>query len=326
MDNDMYFPSIDFDIESKALMFKEFGKSSLNTGMEDLDSACIFAPGVFTVVGGAPGMGKHAFMYSLIRSHLRNEISVAYVTRQNLNHPVAWARLLTSVLKDQPKLSSTYQCWEYVSLVKPVEIPMHVLSTPLLTLEKIRNTTRTLVKEQGVKVIYLDSIQSVALAEEDMSARNIKKVCLELKALAYELQVPIVITCDIDSRRIERRYGIDGKRPNRNDLKGGKFIKDIADVILLIYRPEYYHIYENLNGTDLKGSVLLIIDKDEFGLTCDIPMRMAEGVIFRYNSEDDPERKITMSDEEARAFLESSDVMKEFADKFQLEVSKASPF
>ena len=61
---------------------------------------------------------------------------------------------------------------------------------------------------------------------------------------------------------MEYREGIDGKRPRLMDLMNSSFIEGMADVIMMVHRPEYYHIYQDYDGRKLHGRIEIIVQKN----------------------------------------------------------------
>ena len=64
------------------------------------------------------------------------------------------------------------------------------------------------------------------------------------------------------SRGVEYREGFEGKRPQLMDLANSSYIEGLADVIMLVHRPEYYHIYKDELGLDLYGLMEIIVKKN----------------------------------------------------------------
>lgn len=316
----MYYPPIDILAKDKKALFNELSECGISTGFTKLDDCHILMPGNFCVIGALPCMGKKALIYKMMQKHLKENVPVAFLTTRNLDHPASWARLVSSLKGDYERIYSIKNSIDYINNADVDEMPIYITSTPLLTIDKICQTVRQLVFDNGVKVIYLESLQSIAMAEEAPTEECIKTVCLKLKALAYELHVPIIVTSDVDARKIDERTGFYGKTPEASDLKGCKYIKDIADVILLLFRPEYYHFYEDENGEDMKGKIIIIVDKNEHGSMRWISLGICCHHIFEPNSDEDPFHKHTMTSEELDEIASKTPGMKNFIDKLQLEI------
>ena len=84
-----------------------------------------------------------------------------------------------------------------------------------------------------------------------------------LKQLASITNIPIVVGSML-SRGVEYREGFEGRQPQLGDLANSSYIEGLADVIILVHRPEYYRIYEDEEGSTLEKTEL-IVAKNNFG-------------------------------------------------------------
>lgn len=131
-----------------------------------------------------------------------------------------------------------------------------------LPLNKLMYTAQNCIREWGVKIIFIDCLQMIDVTNDNETpSEKIAKVMLALKDLAYGTNVPIVVGSML-SRGIEYREGIEGKKPQLMDLMNSSFIEALADVIIMVHRPEYYHIYVDDNGRDLHGRIEIIVKKN----------------------------------------------------------------
>lgn len=87
-----------------------------------------------------------------------------------------------------------------------------------------------------------------------------------LKALAEDLDIPIITFSQLN-RNMENRKGIDGKRPRLSDLCESYATTQYADVVCLIHRPEYYRIYTDTEGNDLRDTAEIIVAQNMNGNT-----------------------------------------------------------
>lgn len=85
--------------------------------------------------------------------------------------------------------------------------------------------------------------------------------------MAVEFNIPIVVTSDLN-RSVEHREGYEGKIPQISDLRASSAIENEADSVFLLWRSEYYRIYENFDHKDLHGIGEIIIAKKRNGMTC----------------------------------------------------------
>ena len=97
--------------------------------------------------------------------------------------------------------------------------------------------------------------------EDENASERIVKVIHVLKQLARQIDVPIVVGSML-GRGVEYREGIEGKQPQLMDLANSSYIEGLADVVMMVHRPEYYHIYVDDNGRDLHGKMEIIVKKN----------------------------------------------------------------
>jgi replicative DNA helicase len=106
-----------------------------------------------------------------------------------------------------------------------------------------------------------------------------------LKGLAKELDIPILALSQLN-RGVESREGLEGKRPQLSDLRESGAIEQDADMVLFVHRPEYYHIYQDDNGRDLRGMAQIIIAKHRKGATGDVLLTF-RGEFTRFENPED---------------------------------------
>ena len=82
-----------------------------------------------------------------------------------------------------------------------------------------------------------------------------------LKQLASITNIPIVVGSML-SRGVEYREGFEGRQPQLGDLANSSYIEGLADVIMLVHRPEYYRIYEDIHGQNLNGLMEIFVKKN----------------------------------------------------------------
>ena len=115
---------------------------------------------------------------------------------------------------------------------------------------------------------------------------EVSTISRSLKGLAKELNIPIIALSQLN-RGVENREGIEGKRPQLSDLRESGAIEQDADMVCFIHRPEYYKIYQDDHGNDLRGMAEIIIAKHRNGAVGDVLLRF-KGEYTRFqNPEDD---------------------------------------
>ena len=91
-------------------------------------------------------------------------------------------------------------------------------------------------------------------------------MCREIRILAQELIIPIIITSGLN-RGPENRPGVDGKIPQIRDLRYSDSIECYADKVFFLHRPEYYNMYMDEEGYDLRGVLEVFVAKNTYGPT-----------------------------------------------------------
>ena len=114
---------------------------------------------------------------------------------------------------------------------------------------------------------------------------EVSTISRSLKGLAKELDIPILALSQLN-RGVESREGLEGKRPQLSDLRESGAIEQDADMVLFVHRPEYYHIYQDDNGRDLRGMAQIIIAKHRKGATGDVLLTF-RGEFTRFENPED---------------------------------------
>ncbi|MDR1334206.1 MAG: replicative DNA helicase [Holosporaceae bacterium] len=133
---------------------------------------------------------------------------------------------------------------------KLAELPLSIDDTPALSVSAVRTRARRLKRQQGLDLIVIDYLQLLQGSDEKQSenrVQEISEVTRLLKAMAKELDVPVIALSQL-SRAVEAR---DDKRPQLSDLRESGSIEQDADVVMFVYREEYYEARrEPSPGTD----------------------------------------------------------------------------
>jgi replicative DNA helicase len=243
------------------------------SGYEDLDKITNgFQRGNLYILAGRPAMGKSALAISIARNTSVDYANpIAYFTLEqgevqitnrliSAESEIALDRLYKGNLAD-------YE-WEQVvhKTQRLTEAPIYIKDSHKLTTDRLAKEARELVKE-GIRLIILDDIQRVSLNEEQRKIavnreQEVSIVVRELKALAKELKIPILAISQLN-RGVEARGG--DKRPILSDLRDSGALENDSDMVIFLYRPEYYGIMENEEGMPLQGVAELIVAKNRNG-------------------------------------------------------------
>jgi len=240
------------------------------------------------IIAGRPAMGKTSFALSLAKNiAIDNHDPVAFFSLE-MNNVQLVNRLISNVcsisgskiLNGQLTDSDWSQLDKNIDKLK--EAPLYVDDTPGLSVFELRTKARRLVREKGVKLIMIDYLQLMNANGMKFNSRQeeVSTISRSLKGLAKELDIPIIALSQL-SRAVEQRPGEDGKRPQLSDLRESGAIEQDADMVIFVHRPEYYHIYEDPNGNDLRGMAMICIAKHRKGATKDVTLRF-QGEFTRF--------------------------------------------
>lgn len=245
------------------------------------------------IIAGRPAMGKTSFALSLAKNiAIDNHDPVAFFSLE-MNNVQLVNRLISNVCSISGSKILTGQLdnndWSNLdkNIDKLKEAPLYVDDTPGLSVFELRTKARRLVREKGVKVIMIDYLQLMNANGMKFNSRQeeVSTISRSLKGLAKELDIPVIALSQL-SRAVEQRPGEDGKRPQLSDLRESGAIEQDADMVLFVHRPEYYKIYEDAQGNDLRGMAQICIAKHRKGATKDVTLRF-QGEFTRFANPDD---------------------------------------
>lgn len=223
----------------------------VTTGLRDLDKWLGgLHPSDLVIVAGRPSMGKTgfgatiAFNAALARHQKKNEGGVvAFFSLEMSSDQIA-----TRLLSQEAKITSDkirrgeLTSADFPKLIEAnrriSEIPLYIDDTAALTVSSLRIKARRLKRQQGLDMLVIDYLQLMRGGSNNQENRvqEISEITRGLKALAKELQVPVIALSQL-SRAVEQR---DDKRPQLADLRESGSIEQDADVVMFIYREEYY--------------------------------------------------------------------------------------
>ena len=243
--------------------------SGISSGFEPLDYLTGgFENGKVYVIGGRPCMGKKEFMLSMIIDIVLESKLPVLLFSTNYMKPDYLQRLL-AIHCDIPTLHLHHgllEPHEWERLDKGVGIwvdaPLFIHDSLDLPLNELTETARNCIRENGTRIVFIDCLQMIDFAKEgeNISERIAKVMCL-LKQLASLFDIPIIVGSML-SRGVEYREGIEGKQPQLMDLANSSYIEELADVVMMVHRPEYYHIFQDEQGRDLHGLMEIFVKKN----------------------------------------------------------------
>ncbi|MBP5258331.1 MAG: replicative DNA helicase [Prevotella sp.] len=273
---------------------KSGGLTGVPTGYTKLDEITSgWQSSDLVIIAGRPAMGKTSFALSLAKNiAVDYQVPIAFFSLE-MNSVQLANRLISNVCEISGKKMLNGQLlpdeWERFdkNLRKLQTAPIYVDDTPALSVFELRTKARRLYKEHGVRVIMIDYLQLMNASGMRFGNRQeeVSTISRSLKGLAKELDIPILALSQLN-RTVENREGMEGKRPQLSDLRESGAIEQDADMVMFVHRPEYYRIFQDEKGNDLRGKAQIIIAKHRKGSTGDVLLRF-QGEFTRFADPDD---------------------------------------
>ena len=270
------------------------GLSGLESGFHKLDKMTSgWQNSDLVIIAARPAMGKTAFVLSMAKNMAVNaKVPVALFSLEMSNVQLV-NRLIVNVCEIPGEKIKSGQLAPYewgqldYKIKELYDAPLYVDDTPSLSVFELRTKARRLVREHGVKIIIIDYLQLMNASGMSFGSRQeeVSTISRSLKGLAKELNIPIIALSQLN-RGVESREGIEGKRPQLSDLRESGAIEQDADMVCFIHRPEYYKIYSDDKGNDLRGKAEIIIAKHRNGAVGDVLLRF-RGEYARFQNLDD---------------------------------------
>lgn len=251
------------------------GITGVPSGFNDLDGLTGgWQKSELIIIAARPGMGKTAFVVSAMRN-----AAVAH------NKPVAIfslemssTQLMLRMISAEAEIASdklrkgTLEQHEWQQLHHRIKdlsnSNIFIDDTPALTILELRAKCRRLKAQHDLQLVVIDYLQLMTgdngNGVSNSREQEIATISRSLKNLAKELDIPVIALSQL-SRAVETRGG--NKRPQLSDLRESGSIEQDADMVMFLYRPEYYHITEDEQGNSLKGVGEVIIAKNRAGIT-----------------------------------------------------------
>lgn len=253
--------------------------SGVPTGFVGLDRMTAgFQPGTLIILAARPAMGKTAFALTMARNiAIEFKKPIAFFSLEMTAVELVM-RLISSEsgisgdrLKKGEKLHETEKEQLYSKTQVLGTAPIYIDDTPQLTIFELRAKCRRLKQQHNIEMVFIDYLQLMQGGGEVNKNGNreqeISMISRQLKALSKELQVPILALSQL-SRAVETRGG--SKKPQLSDLRESGAIEQDADIVMFIYRPEYYHIDKYEDGTPTAGIAEINIAKHRSGEVGDV--------------------------------------------------------
>ncbi|MDH3005114.1 MAG: replicative DNA helicase [Candidatus Shikimatogenerans sp. JK-2022] len=243
-------------------------KYYIPTGFNKLDNIILgLQKSDFIIIASRPGMGKTSFALSLIINLIKKKYPIGLFSLEMEYNQIIY-RLITLVTKvPYDKLNYKFLKSNNNNNLKIINnFPLYIYDSPFLSLIDLKNKCRDLIYKYNVKIIIIDYLQLINVNDIKIKNREqeISTISRNIKYIAKEFNISIIAISQL-SRAVEIRGG--DKRPMLSDLRESGAIEQDADLVLLLYRPEYYGFkYWDNNKTKLcKGEAEIIIAKHRNG-------------------------------------------------------------
>ncbi len=261
----------------EAIHHKDLSSFAVPTGFYELDNMLGgFQKSDLIIIAARPSMGKTALALSIARN--------AAVEK---NKPVAvfslemsTIQLVTRLISAESRINAhsirtgKFRAEEGQKISKTVhklqKAPIYIDDTPGQNVMAIRAKARRMKVEHGIEMIVIDYLQLMTSSSKmESREREISSISMSLKALAKELNIPVVALAQLN-RSVEQRHD---KRPMLSDLRESGSIEQDADVVLFLYRPEVYGITQTQDGDSTEGYAEIVIGKQRNGPVGVVPIQ-----------------------------------------------------
>ncbi|ACV65012.1 replicative DNA helicase [Desulfofarcimen acetoxidans DSM 771] len=240
--------------------------TGVSTGFVDLDSICSgFQKGDLMILAARPSMGKTSLGLNVAQhAALHRKIPVAFFSLEMSKEQLVQRMLCAEAMVDQHKLrigNLKEEDWEKINntAAKLSGIPVFIDDTPAISIRELRAKARRLQAEHGLGLVVIDYLQLMQAGKKtDNRQQEIAEISRSLKSLAKEMKVPVLALAQL-SRSVEQRQD---KKPLLSDLRESGSLEQDADMVMFIYRDEYYNA-----ESEKKGIAEIIVAKQRNGPT-----------------------------------------------------------
>jgi replicative DNA helicase len=232
------------------------------------------------IIAARPAMGKTAFVLSVLRNAAVDHNKPVAIFSLEMSAVQLVNRLISSEaeLSSEKIKKGTLADHEWAQLVhktaKLSKAPLFVDDTPALSILELRAKCRKLKAQHDIQMVVIDYLQLMSGDTKGGGGGNreqeIASISRALKKIAKELSIPVIALSQL-SRAVETRGG--DKRPQLSDLRESGAIEQDADMVMFLYRPEYYGITEDEGGGSTAGVGEVIIAKHRNGSLENVKLR-----------------------------------------------------
>jgi len=237
------------------------------------------------ILAARPAVGKTAFALNLLRNATLHsskptptaffslEMSAGQLSQRILSaESEIWLEKISRGKMADHEMEQLYER----GIKKLAKAPIIIDDTPALNIFELRAKCRRLKNKYNIGLIIIDYLQLMSGSSDNRNSnreQEISNISRNLKALAKELNVPIIAISQL-SREVEKRSSKDGmKMPQLSDLRESGAIEQDADLVMFMYRPDYYDITTDAMGESNRGETILRIAKHRNGMLDTIKLR-----------------------------------------------------
>lgn len=252
---------------------KDSSVTGIPSGIAELDKMTAgFNKSDLVIIAARPAMGKTAFTLTLARNaSMRFNEPVAFFSLEMAATQLTQRMIVSEAELDAQKVrTGRLEDYEWKQLITRIgtlsKASVFIDDTPALSIWDLRAKCRRLKAEKGIGMVVIDYLQLMTGPANKAGNREqeIAAISRSLKELAKELDVAVIALSQL-SRAVESRGG--DKRPVLSDLRESGSIEQDADIVMFLYRPEYYGFETDDEGNSTVGLAELIIAKQRNGPT-----------------------------------------------------------
>ena len=236
----------------------------LTTGFVDLDEKTAgLQKSNLIIIAARPAMGKTAFVLNLAQNAaLKADAKVLIFSLEMSKEELGMRMLSSDTCIDLAKLKTgdlNRGEWEdlYIGIDRLTKAGIYIDDTPGISLMEMKNKCRRLKAEKGLDLVIVDYLQLME-AKAESRQQEISKLSRSLKILAKEMDCPVIVLSQL-SRAVEQRIE---KKPQLSDLRESGAIEQDADLVMFLYRDEYYN-----PDTDKPNTCEVLLAKHRGGST-----------------------------------------------------------
>lgn len=253
--------------------------TGVGSGFTELDRVTSgWQPSDLIVIAARPGMGKTAFVLTIARNAAIDFSKPVAIFSLEMSSVQLVTRLISAEaqLPGDKLRKGDLQSYEWQQLNSKInsliDAPIYIDDTPSLSIFELRAKARRLKAQHNIQMIIIDYIQLMSGGIERGQGnreQEISTISRSLKSLAKELNVPVIALSQLN-RSVEARPS---KKPMLSDLRESGAIEQDADMVLFIYRPEYYKQDVGADGENLQGLAEISIAKHRNGALEDVQLK-----------------------------------------------------